>query len=182
MSAPYGVTMKMEIENYTKWPMAQPISHNVAGQIRVPAGPVLSAGKEAMLAHKTSDTATGTYGVVSWLVTDDKRAVVMWSAPYSFDFHSNWMAVGIMDAAYVRNRGASLADDMYYHDGDFTRGEYYYHSRSIKYCAAGICIKGAMGTSHKTTIKIKVWPEKAEDLSYDVKAWLKQESIDVING
>ena len=62
---------------------------------------------EAMAGHKVSDTATGCVGTVSWKLGDwDKMLVVMYSVPYSHDFHSNWLAVGIFnieDTTDLRN-------------------------------------------------------------------------------
>lgn len=40
------------------------------------------------------NTATGTYGTVSWNLGNEKL-IVMWSVPYSHDLHSNWLALDV---------------------------------------------------------------------------------------
>ncbi len=56
--------------------------------------------REVMTARKTSGTATGSWGVASWDISDPatsktESVVAMWSAPFNFDHHSNWLAVGV---------------------------------------------------------------------------------------
>ncbi len=56
--------------------------------------------REVITARKTSGTATGSWGIASWDITDStngktESVAVMWSAPFNFDHHSNWLAVGV---------------------------------------------------------------------------------------
>ena len=58
----------------------------------------------AQVTRKRFLTPTGVYGTVSWLINDlNRRVVVMWSAPFNFDFNDNTLAVGITDEGVVDN-------------------------------------------------------------------------------
>ena len=178
-STNYGVVCVFEIENYTKWPMDNPISYANTGYIKNPPVPVMSGKREAMVTRKTGHTATGTFGTASWLVNGQRRAIVMWSAPYSFDFHSNWLAVGIIGAnSHVR----SLADTMYEEPSEestYTLGEFYDSTRIISYCDDVICVHGTMGTAHKTFIKIEVYPVSYDNLAGVSKNYINRENYHV---
>lgn len=155
--------MKMEIENFTEWTMVDPISYPKEGEIQVPAGHVLPAGKEVMLTHQTPGTTLkGTSGVVSWLLQGDikVRVVVMWFVPADrSDYHRNKMAVGIMSNGYVMEKDRSLFDEMCEGKrmGNFVRENYAFSSNLVTFESAGICVSGIMGTSCNPTIKISVW-------------------------
>jgi hypothetical protein len=104
----YRVRVNLEIMNWTKWEFSEPILEVDGGVVSVPPTNILPLMKEIMVnklffsilnrifyyyfslksARKTGDIATGSYGTVLWLVRPlNVRFVIMWSAPYSFDFH-----------------------------------------------------------------------------------------------
>ena len=82
----------------------------------------------------------------------------MWSAPFNFDFYSNWLAVGIADN--VDSDNGKWADTMYYHDGPFSKGEYKNSMNWISYSDDEVTIKGSMGTAHKTQVNIEIHPKQ----------------------
>ena len=62
-------------------------------------------------------------GTVAWKIGNTgKMVVVMYSVPYSHDFHSNWCGAGIFDVGSTNH----LFDIMYYKNRtDFTRKEFW---------------------------------------------------------
>lgn len=178
MNNGYSVTCGIEIENWTRFPLTHPMSSIGGGYLSVPPQAVLPSKREAMVSHKNSGTATGTYGTVSWLIKDNnRRVVVMWSAPYNFNHYSNWMGVGITTAG-VTTHNNNWFDLMYYRSSDrdlgFSREEYYYTVNTILYRDAKFEIRGTMGSSHKAEAKIKVIPINEDDLASPIKALLQQ--------
>ena len=51
--------------------------------------------EESCGGHKTNDSATGCVGTMTWKIDSAHYVNVMYSVPYSHDYHSNWLAVGI---------------------------------------------------------------------------------------
>ena len=107
------------------------------------------------VARKTSGTATGSYGTVSWLIEAlNRRVVVMWSAPFNFNHHSNWLAVGLTAPGTTKHApGNAWFNRMYYENSSqqlmFERGEYYANVRPVlyRYCAfysLFICLVGGL--------------------------------------
>ncbi|KAK3610789.1 hypothetical protein CHS0354_014047 [Potamilus streckersoni] len=94
MNPNYKINCGFQVENWTRFPLTNPVVKIFAGALSTPPGDILPSKREAMVARKTSDTATGTFGTVSWLVEGtDRRIVLMWAAPYDFNFNSNWLGV-----------------------------------------------------------------------------------------
>jgi hypothetical protein len=91
----------------------------------------------------------------------------MWHAPFSFDFHSNWMGFAISREGFTSS-SRQWFDKMY---GRKTISEFStcsvkkYNNNVEQLCVCGdhfeIC--GTMGTSHKPDIKIEVRPRREED-------------------
>ena len=59
---------------------------------------------EACRARKTGGFATGTWGTVSWDVNGKERIVIMWSAPFNHNHHTNVLAVGTTDTETLHNK------------------------------------------------------------------------------
>ncbi|CAH1779817.1 unnamed protein product [Owenia fusiformis] len=162
----YSVTVGIEMENYSKWLLSDPRAINDAGQISTPPTAVKPRTKETMIAHKTSNAAKGTSGVVSWRFEKGGsayRILVMWSVPYSQDFHSNWLGLGIRPEESTD----PTFDDMY--DGTdttwFARKDFYYDTNTLKFCRFDVCVSGAMGTSHKSKVLVRFIPQDVDDLA-----------------
>ena len=104
--------------------------------------------------HKTASTATGVEGVVSWtLGTTGKMLVIMYSCPYSHDFHSNWMAVGIFEPEDTTN----YFDKMYYGtETEYFKRKAFWNDADPIFFDDGkdFIIEAGMGQSHKPTIKV----------------------------
>nr|UYP38769.1 mytiporin 2 [Mytilus galloprovincialis] len=172
----YAVVCTIEVENWTKYPLMLPEARNNGGIIKSPPVVVLPGQKEQFIAHKTGHTATGTFGTASWLISSArKRAVVMWSCPYSFDFHSNWLGVGLTDRGCTDHR--NWYGQMYYRSSggglNFRRGEYYYHTRTISIRDSEFEVVGIMGTSHKANVRIIVRPRELRDLADNLRTGVR---------
>lgn len=55
----YAVVCGIEVENWTKYPLSNPNVQVVGGAVVTPPTTILPGRKEAMVARKTSGTATG---------------------------------------------------------------------------------------------------------------------------
>ncbi|KAH3770405.1 tereporin-Ca1-like [Dreissena polymorpha] len=173
-SLPYKVTMGMEVENWTKFGMVNPHVTVKSGAITTPPVPVLPGQKEAMVARKTSDTATGTYGVVSWEIAGkSRRVVVMWSVPYDYNLHSNWLAVGITKQDVIHDSG--WADQMYYYGSNakigFDRKEYYYSVPTVAWenPDLGLIVFATMSTTQHAVVKVTLTAKVASDLAKPIQ-------------
>lgn len=165
-NAATAVVVELEIINVAKWPLTSPITHIHGGVVETQARHVQPGTKEMMVMRKTYHTATGSYGTVSWDV-NGREVLVMWSAPFNFNHHSNWLAVGV--AADGTHNGNTFNDMYYENKSYFVRDEYYYHTRDVTKCDSTICIRGSMGTSHHPEIHIVVYPVSDSDVADDMR-------------
>ena len=156
------VVVQLEVIDLSKWSLTNPVTHIHGGVVETQARHVKPGMKEMMVMRKTYHTSTGSYGTVSWEV-NGREVIVMWSAPYSFDHHSNWLAVGVgSKGTHQRN----TFNDMYYRSGSwFKRDEYYYYTRDVTKCDGVICIRGNMGTSQHPKIRIVVYPVSDQNVA-----------------
>ncbi|KAK3599913.1 hypothetical protein CHS0354_022498 [Potamilus streckersoni] len=179
MKNDYRVNCGIEVENWTRFILAYPVVKIAAGALSIPPGNILPSKREAMVARKTSDSATGTSGTVSWLIEgQSRRIVVMWSAPYDFNFYSNWLGVGITSRGETFNaQGNSWFYQMYYGSNSrslgFSRSEYYWESNPVIYQDDLIQLSATMSTGHQAQVKMTVRPINASDLATPIKAILK---------
>ncbi|OWF36767.1 tereporin-Ca1-like [Mizuhopecten yessoensis] len=166
----YRNVIGMEVDNYSKWAMTSPIAYPDRGVVTLSPREVHSGQREAMLARKTSLTATGTQGTVSWLI-DNRRVIVMWEAPFNFDFYSNKLAVGIIPYG---THTSAMFDVMNKGSGNFTRGVYDRNIHTIVYCDEDLCVEGTMGTSHKTQVHIQVIPTAIDNVARTLETYIPE--------
>ena len=154
----YRIVVTMNIINATKWPMTNPRCYAHGGVIVVQPSEISSGCKEMMVMRKRYRLPTGSYGTVSWDI-NGKQVIVMWSAPFNFDFYSNTLAVGISEND-DNNHSEGSFHEMYREDKDyFTREEYRNSTRNIvKAVDNFICVRGSMSTTHKPVVQIVVSP------------------------
>jgi len=175
MAPGYSVAVSGSIENYTEWPMIFQYCKADAGKINKAMVTVQPGKKEGFASHKTAHTATGSWVYCLYKV-NNKRVHIMYSAPYSFDFYSNWLALALTTSSVGLD-----AEEMYDEDPSFmAKREYYDMVRPARICREGLCISGTMGTSHKTIVHINLYPRSFGNLSPSVKKSLKDK--DVKNG
>ena len=79
--------------------------------------------------------------------------VVMYSVPYSHDFHSNWCAVGI----FKKGDTSDHYNTMYYNaEHGFKRKDFYGNVDPVVYEDSDYTVTANMGTSHKPEIQVTV--------------------------
>lgn len=117
-----------------------------------------------MIVHKSSGVASGSFGSVSWLVGKE-RVIIMWSLPFNFNHHSNYLAVGVIKGEHT----VDWTNTMYYKSGDFVRQEYYRSSPMISYLGKTVYVEANMGTGHKAVIRVAVYPQNYDDMEPSIK-------------
>ena len=81
---------------------------------------------------------------------------VMYSVPYSHDFHSNWLGLGIHGPEEVLDEG--MYNVMYYEERDwFTRKEFYYNTNWVTHTSEYFEVSGTMGTVHRPMILVRLY-------------------------
>ncbi|KAL3870184.1 hypothetical protein ACJMK2_038333 [Sinanodonta woodiana] len=180
MRTGFKINCGIEVENWTKFPFTDPVVKIYAGALSTPPGDILPSKREAMVARKSSDSATGTFGTVSWLVEGhSRRIVVMWAVPYDINFYSNWLGVGITAPGVTFHaQGNDWFNQMYYGTSSvslgFSRSEYYWESNPVIYRDDLIQISGTMSTGHQAQVKITVRPRNIADLATPIKKLLEK--------
>ena len=125
--------------------------------------------REGFAGHKEGNTATG-----SWVKCTYRTGSVimhfMYSAPYSFDFYNNQLAVAICNQYDRRCTTMSIQDMTTGARPYLARMDYYNTIRVLKLCKEGFCVTGVMGTSHHAEIQWKVYPLFYDNLSKAVQS------------
>ena len=124
---------------------------------------------EGFASRKASATAKGTWVRCSLVVDDDIMVHFMYSSPYSFNLHSNWLSVALC-AKRSRLCCSMNARKMYYkHYSFMDRKEYYHHMYPVKICYDNICMMGTMLKNHHPIVRIKLYPKSYYDLYYSIR-------------
>lgn len=172
MAPAYTVAVSGSVENYSKWPMIFQYCESAAGQINKNMINVDPGKKEGFASHKTGHTAKGTWVYCLYKV-NNIRVHIMYSAPYDFNLHSNWLALAVTASSVTLN-----ADKMYNKRYNYmARREYYYSVRPTELCQVGFCIKGTMGTSHRPIVTIKFYPRSFDNICPSVRKSLKDMDV-----
>lgn len=161
----FSVSVSGSIENYSKWALISKGCDIEAGYMNIPVRSISSGQREGFAGHKTGNGATGNWVKCTFSVTGNRLVHFMYSAPYSFDIHSNYLTVAVCSSRNSDCRSLN-ANHMYYEGRPYmTRGEYHNRIHTIKACALGLCVTGVMGNNHHPTIDIKVMPTSYNNLS-----------------
>nr|AXS67899.1 coluporin-27 [Colubraria reticulata] len=164
----FAVSVVIEVENWTDYPLLYP-QIRVVGGFKTENHPtaIQPAKREAFALHKEMDDATGVYGIVSWSVQGENRIfVIMWSAPFNFNFHSNWLGVGLTKKGHTtRPPRDQWFRQMYdgFSDSNFTffRREFDMATDPVVYGnGKEFRITGVMTTNHKVQIRVTFLPIK----------------------
>lgn len=162
----YRTVVGIEITNWTRYHLTSPEVNIRSGYISVPPVSVQPGHKESMIAHKHAYTMTGSSGVVSWLIRNkERRVVIVWRSPF---LASNTMAVCLTTV------GKDNHDSSWFNiitqmktDANLKYKCFTYDNviKEIMIEDDGFQICGSMGTSHKPEVKITVRPTNRLDLS-----------------
>ena len=75
----------------------------------------------------------------------------MYSIPYSHDFHSNWIGVGL----FSQSDQTKKFNDMYYgKEHNFQRKDFYNDGSPVTFKGDKFMVKGTCGTDHQPTIRV----------------------------
>ena len=156
----------VEVENYTKFHLSPGSSELHSGQISEPPSSMFGGEKNGVVGHKTAGEATGCAGVLSWEIEDsNEKLVLMYSIPYSHDFHSNWIGVGLCNKSTT-----PTFDEMYYgNSNDFNRKDFCDDMDPVSFSTSNFRVEATSGTNHKPTIKVKLAPVEKENLDEKFK-------------
>ena len=165
----------------------------------MPQGVILPGEKEIMQGHKVHLSTHGACGVACWRV-DCSRSVlaVMWSIPLHFSFWTNWMAIGIFpdtmeisqqifDLMYSGEQGVifwfvlvSIKIQIFFFtfsDERFIRRNFYKELTPVNFENEDFHIIGTMGSSHKSILKVSVFPKKLNDLAPSLRHQVEDEDL-----
>jgi len=148
----YSVKFQLTIENNTKYNLEAAKFDCDGGYVSPGPKSVKPKCSGSMGGHKTGGCATGAEGAVAWRIgTTGKMVVVMYSLPYSFDWHSNWCGVGIFDDKNI----SGFFDLMYNRtETSFKRKDFYNNLNAVSYSCGNFRVTAKMGWEHKTHIKV----------------------------
>lgn len=178
-----AVVVGVEIANATKYHMEAQGCHLAWGQLQVPQPHINPGTKEAMLGYTTGFFTTGSTGVAAWKIGNTNvYLVVLWSAPWNFNHHSNVLAIGFRDTCcHICN---AAYQEMYYQKAEwFMRKEFYNNMLPIKFedSREQFKVTGTMGNGHKCIAKITLLPNSmgavAENLRSVVYSFMEPDSL-----
>jgi len=161
----YCVAFVMEVNNHTHWTFKTPFCYPKSGHIQKQPDPrgILPGCQSVISGHKTSSTATGTYGTISWEVEGlDVRVIIMWSVPYNQNHFSNWLALGVINKEEHTSKQFGFSKMYHGKPTGFKRSEFYKKCSLLIYSNGRLKLEGNMGSSHKTTITINVTKDQIE--------------------
>nr|AXL95382.1 conoporin [Conus ermineus] len=174
----HKVTVVIQVENWTRYRMMVPRLRiaNDGASITNPVA-ILPGKREAFAVRMPSSGRKGVYGTVSWeLIKANRRFVLMWSAPYDFNHHSNWLGLGMTGEGLVDvAAGNTWFDQMYYNSSNaslkFVRKKFYYNVDPFIYSNEKFEAEGEMTNGHKVWVRVIVRPSSNnwEDLAYVIR-------------
>eukprot|EP00111_Clytia_hemisphaerica_P015534 TCONS_00045856-protein len=167
----YSVAVSGSITNFAKWNMGLKQCVVESGYMNIPMRSVSSGKREGFAGHKEGNTATGNWVQCTYKILNSNVIIhLMYSAPFSFDFHYNQIAVAICHSSDSRCTNMKIGQMTNDARPYLARMDYYNTIRMLKLCKEGFCVTGVMGTSHHSEITWKVYPIIYDNLSNAVQS------------
>nr|AXS67892.1 coluporin-20 [Colubraria reticulata] len=162
----YRVHAVIQVENWTRYALLNPIVRLGGGVITSLPYNVLPGEREAFAARKSDFGPTGSYGIVIWEVAGtDRLFVLMWSEPYDFTFHNNYLGLGMTKKGHMEiPPQITWYERMYYDTGNsnFTFDRKKFNDDSLEPLHFSndteFEITGEMSPSHHAKIKVTFKP------------------------
>ena len=166
----YSIAVSGSIENYVNEHLKLMKCQIERGYVNVAFRTVSSGLREGFASHKAGNAATGSYLMCTYKIMGDEVRI-MYSVPYSQDFYKNTLAVSAC-SMFNPSCNALTINDLYSSPPNslFERREYYSVVRKTSVCGPSVCVSGTMGTSHKPTIHIKIFPRSYNKLTSSSKS------------
>uniref|UniRef100_W4VRW5 Conoporin 4 n=1 Tax=Conus geographus TaxID=6491 RepID=W4VRW5_CONGE len=180
----YWVTCAIQVENWTRFALKAPrLMLKSGADTKAPV--FIEPGKrEAFAVRKTAYTATGVSGTVSWEVDwYRQRFVIMWSTPFDFNIHSNWMGMGMTREGLVDVAPNNVWFNQMYKYGNnddltFERKEFYKNMDTFVYSNEKFEAEGYMTNSRHALVRVIFRPanNKWEYLANEIERELTKSS------
>ncbi len=170
-----GVTVTLEISNWTKYPLTDTVAVSYRGNIS--SFPVeIAPGKTEMFYAKQSAMLSGTCGTISWKVKmtnkpDQRRVVVKWDMPFNHVLFKKSFGVGLTRPGVVEH-DMSQKGHAWFHgmSGGGCNTATVLHNlllydraaRNVTFSDGRFEVVGNMGTSHVANGKV-IFRPKLED-------------------
>lgn len=181
MAPGFRVSCSGSVINYSKWTLHLLYCNVPKGKMNVGMRPVHPGTIEGFASHKTAYSATGnrvkcTYAVFPARSNASTTYIhIMYNLPYDGNLYSNQLSLAVCSGDKCLKL---TADDMLDKEYDFMRRKSYKDStEDIFLCGSLLCVSGNMGTSHRSTIKISVFPVHYWDLSGKVLKKARENKI-----
>ena len=169
------VVCGVRVKNSTDFKLKTPRYFINWGTMGYPPKDIEARSTGIMVGHQTLDFATGTAGLVTWDICDQNMIlVVMWSAPFNFDFYNNYFAIGLKKNFCEVNESVYL--DMYevqrgHNNSWFVRKEIdsaHFDSQPVSIKNGRFCVSGYMEAEHKCYLDIDLTEEKSSKNSCEL--------------
>ena len=162
------VVCGVRVKNSTDFKLKTPRYFINWGTLGYPPKDIEAGSQGTMVGHQTLDFATGTTGLVTWdICGQNMTLVVMWSAPFNFDFYNNCFAIGLKKDFCEVNESVYL--DMYdvqrgHNNSWFARKDIYsaqFDSQPVSKSNGNFTVSGYMGGEHKCYLDVVLTEEKS---------------------
>ena len=140
------------------------------GKIKSFPAQVKAGQKEIWETHKIAVVASGSSGILTYYEENSNVTIaIVWDAPYSFDFHTNNLAIGVIDGPVTTDELEQLFNDL---DDNLQLNisQCYQKGRNTlpttdpcEVISDHFNVTGTLGTNHHPQLVIKVLPLTHED-------------------
>ena len=162
--------MTVIIENLTRWNLWNGRAFAENGKIKSGPAWVRAGHKEIWEIHKTEFIASGSSGILAYYEESSNVTIaIVWDAPFSFDLHSNNLAIGVIDGQVTTEKFEQLFDDLD-ENRHLNFSQCYQKSQNhlpstdpCEVLSTHFNVTGTMGTNHHPQLRIKVLPLTHED-------------------
>merc|ERR1711935_16787 len=167
-----SVRFLLGVNNFTKYSLTPLQRYAGGGTFGGSQVNVRSGFRAAVTGMKTSGTATGCWGIMSWKIgKTDKVLIMMYSVPYDKNLHTNWCGVGISKLTNTKNligNTKEVFNRMYYGEPGtwFKRQAFYKVIKNLEFEGDDTFnVSMIMGSSSITDMTVSFKPKFRKDLS-----------------
>eukprot|EP00111_Clytia_hemisphaerica_P000754 TCONS_00002222-protein len=178
------VALAGSIINYSKWSLIEREWEIEYGDVDIPAETVHPGYEEAFVTEKDSaffKLHHGVSGKLSWEVKTFNESYIihfMYDIPYDLGFKEhNQLAIALCSSNDSLCRELSRSDLKSKTYSFSKRRLYRYTIEDVSVCNQDLCVFAKMGTGHKATAKIRVFPTREEDAATKIKEKLPHDSF-----
>ena len=139
---------------------------------KIKSGPALvrAGRKEIWELHKTEVIVSGSSGILTYQMENSNETIaIVWDAPFSFEIHSNNLAIGVIDGQVAIDEFEQFFDDLDENrrlnfSSCYQKGQHYFLTTDpCEVSSTNFNITGTMGTNHHPQLLVKMLPLTPED-------------------